>query len=176
MKTFTESQGFDTFDWWKALEGLKDGEPAPNQKELEARSRNWVTCACGNMCDAIPRYKVVKILEEDVWSYDWGFPENKLQDRLLHLQGGAPIDDELEAQGHEFYHYIREYLWEAARLALQKIEDRSIELLTASGHISSLDREIALQLVRVSDTPQSRPQQGEKEENPDRLLHTSPEQ
>lgn len=55
MKTYAESQGYAPFDWNKAL----DREHISGEQwiEMEMKAEQWVTCACGNQCDAIPRHE-----------------------------------------------------------------------------------------------------------------------
>jgi len=50
MKTYSESRGRKPFNWYKELTKIN-----PNWPELEEKAMDWVTCACGNQCDIIPR-------------------------------------------------------------------------------------------------------------------------
>lgn len=54
MKTYAESKGYEPFDWNKALNRKSISEK--QWIEMEARAERWTTCACGNQCNAIPRY------------------------------------------------------------------------------------------------------------------------
>lgn len=54
MKTYTEERGKEPFDWNKALAEVKP-EDSERLAELVNLADGWVTCACGNLCDALPR-------------------------------------------------------------------------------------------------------------------------
>lgn len=44
------------FNWYTELENAIKEEPTEQKyAELKAMSRNWVTCACGQLCKALPR-------------------------------------------------------------------------------------------------------------------------
>lgn len=66
----------------------------------------WVTCACGNLCDAIPRY--------------------------IGISGsryGSPKDDKLVDLGYQFMGEIENRKVDSAKITLQQIEERSAEIL-----------------------------------------------
>lgn len=49
-KTYVEVRGKKPFNWYKAL-----NEKEIDWEDLKNMASNWVTCACGNQCDVIPR-------------------------------------------------------------------------------------------------------------------------
>lgn len=55
MTTYSQSQGKEIFDWNKFLE--KDNYEFDEIIEAWRKATSWVTCACGNQCDIIPRNK-----------------------------------------------------------------------------------------------------------------------
>jgi len=99
MKTYSETKGKEPFDWNAFLEN------PPRRRSLRHRmamdlSGQWVTCACGNLCDIIPRTPF-----------------------------GIPLDYHLEHLGIMFYSDIKDALWERAKNTLNLIEKRSSELI-----------------------------------------------
>ena len=75
--TYSERRGKAPFDWHEFL-----NRKSYSRKELNEAvelSVSWITCACGNQCDVIPR------------DYD-----------------GKPFDDKLERLGFNFYMKIKE--------------------------------------------------------------------
>jgi len=99
METYIESQGKKPFDWFEAL----------NQKEITQSdwcillflAKSWVTCACGNQCNIIPR---------DYFD-------------------GQPLDKELKNLGIFFSDAIRSRNKQIALNVLEAIEIRSGELI-----------------------------------------------
>lgn len=87
-----------SFNWVKALKAknISDGDWI----EMNSRAGEWVTCACGNQCNIIPR---------TVW--------------------GVPYDSTLERLGLEFFHTIQEKNSTAALSVLEQIEIRSAQLI-----------------------------------------------
>lgn len=53
MKTYSEDQGKPSFDWNKFLNKRKINDV--DWDIAQGRAKSWVTCACGNQCDIIPR-------------------------------------------------------------------------------------------------------------------------
>jgi hypothetical protein len=96
MKTYAKNP----FDWWKALENPPKYDNI-DQDDLADMAGTWVTCACGNQCEAIPR-----------------------------RSDGEPWDEDLRDLGLLFYYQIRDLEWEEAKETLRKIEIRSAEILT----------------------------------------------
>lgn len=99
MKTYAENQHYQPFDWRLALSRLYI-----SQKEwelLDDLANSWVTCACGNLCDAIPR-----------------------------ALDGAPLDAELRSLGLTFMNNIEYQDSKLALETLDKIEKRSSAILT----------------------------------------------
>ena len=100
-----------SIDWYDRLEELKTikeggkvhqrmSEYGKLHFQAVADAQSWTTCACGNMCDIIPR---------DEW--------------------GAPLDDELRTLGVLFPTYIHGEQYDAAINTLDKIEKRSATLI-----------------------------------------------
>ncbi len=77
MKSFAQSKGKEPFNW---IEFLSRGDMEDYTfKELDNAmklSGDWVTCACGNQCDILPRVD------------------------------GVPEDEILRKLGYDFYHHI----------------------------------------------------------------------
>jgi hypothetical protein len=104
MKTYSETQGEPPFNWNLFLKNARKGRVTEAQKEdAIRRSSNWITCACGNQCDAIPR-----VLDK-------------------------PIDGVLARLGQFFYGHVAAERWDAATETLVKIEKRSSEILFEIG-------------------------------------------
>jgi hypothetical protein len=100
MKTYAETQGQESFDWNKFLENPpKKGSP----EHLDAcdLAEAWITCACGNLCDIIPRCPL----------------------------RGRPIDDYLERLGISFNNNIQDARYDCAKEILAGIENRSAEII-----------------------------------------------
>lgn len=95
MKTYSETQGQEPFDWNKALNARKK-----DWHYLEIIAGLWVTCACGNQCDAIPR-------DND----------------------GCPEDNILRYLGVCFMNAIERHKTQISKEILEKIEYRSSELI-----------------------------------------------
>lgn len=101
QKTYTEAQGKDLFNWNEVVNhALTHGDGELDLPELEKRSGNWVTCAVGNLCDALPRD-----------------------------HNGAPEDEYLFNWGNSFAHAISNRQWMLAKVLLSSIEERSTALL-----------------------------------------------
>lgn len=106
MTTYAETKGEAPFDWNAFLnqETITEEE----WKEAFNLAANWVTCACGNLCDAIPRDK-----------YD--FPKDQI---LIEL-------------GVEFAGDICDKDISSAKITLQRIEERSAQVLWEIKYITS---------------------------------------
>jgi hypothetical protein len=76
-KSFAETNNQTPFDWNKALQQDPAEISEAQLAELNALSKSWVTCACGNQCHIIPRG-----------------------------EAGAPEDDLLNGLGRSFYNVI----------------------------------------------------------------------
>ena len=99
MKTFAEKNDKSSIDWNAVLDTWWEMDEEERIHYL-SRSRNWVTCACGNLCASIPRdYR------------------------------GAPLDMELEILGDQFAEELTESDIESAKETLAAIEQRSAALL-----------------------------------------------
>lgn len=108
LKTYTETKGYEKFDWNKFL----NQEKYTLQEFKDARSRceRWVACAVGNLCDIIPRHDGTKM--------DFDFkPE------------GMPKDEKLNLLGCRFAKEVREFNFEMAKKVLIEIELRASELI-----------------------------------------------
>jgi len=100
MKTYCEVKTYQTVDWNVILQRAIAGEY--DEDDLYQWSRfaaSWVTCACGNQCDKIPR------------------------------DGGEPRDSMLFKLGTQFYTYVSGENWLVATATLRLIEARSSKLL-----------------------------------------------
>jgi hypothetical protein len=98
IKTYAESKRRPIFDW---NEFLNKEEMANDEwAHAEDLSSSWVTCACGNMCDVIPREK-----------------------------GGRPLDINLDVYGMNFSDAIENKDKEEAKRILVLIELRSQYLI-----------------------------------------------
>jgi len=111
MKTYAETKGKAPFDWKAFLE--KESYTKDELFYAKELAKNWVTCACGNQCDVIPR------------GYD-----------------GKPLDRRLKKLGRELFVCINamcypfedseeqfEYCRQSAISTLHAIEARSQEII-----------------------------------------------
>lgn len=104
IKTYSESKDRANFDWNDFLERAINGTISMGDQEYaECLANNWITCACGNLCKSIPRYK-----------------------------NGEPKDFILNILGSKFYTAISHKNYDEAKEILKRIEERSIELLAAA--------------------------------------------
>ena len=101
MKSYTEQQGKELIDWNKILND--ESVPISNYKR---RAMDWVTCACGNLCDVIPRGRL-----------------------------GKPKDYKLKILGYFFSVEIENNDREGARETIQRIEKRSTEIINSRTYI-----------------------------------------
>jgi hypothetical protein len=105
-KTYSESRGVPKVNWWDKLEEAKRrGVTDDEHRELKNLAGSWVTCACGNQCDALPRY-------------------------IDELKNGMPTDKLLACLGSDFFYAIFEQDWLSAEDTLTQIEQRSSYLLS----------------------------------------------
>lgn len=101
MKTYCQTKSRSKIDWNKTLDDLIAGKNTTRRiSDIKELSNKWVTCACGNQCDVLPRW-----------------------------DDGSPKDTELEDLGMEFCDNIFDENWKAARTTLNKIEKRSTLLI-----------------------------------------------
>lgn len=98
MIAYTERRGEKPFDWNKFLnkENITDEE----WEHAAGLSSDWITCACGNLCDIIPRNVA-----------------------------GCPEDDILYTLGIDFDNSIDFKQITRAKKTLHKIEERSAFLI-----------------------------------------------
>jgi hypothetical protein len=99
MKTYSEKKGEKSFDWNAFLENPP--QYLSNEHDMACNlAADWVTCACGNLCDIIPRSQI-----------------------------GRPCDRELEILGVHFHYSIKGADFTRAKETLAKIEKRSAEII-----------------------------------------------
>jgi hypothetical protein len=99
MKKYAEKKGKEAFDWNKFLENPPE---KGSEEHLDAcdLAEDWVTCACGNLCDIIPRSTL-----------------------------GRPLDDKLESLGIDFNNSVQDARYDVGKETLAKIEKRSEEII-----------------------------------------------
>ena len=89
------------FNWFTELDRAIKKKPSDERcMYLSDRAGDWPTCACGQLCKALPR-----------------------------RQGGEPEDLQLFKAGCEFAYCIDDNNWRKAIKVLNQIEKRTIELL-----------------------------------------------
>lgn len=94
------------FDWLNVLTKLSEGQRITRDRYLQLcnMAGSWPTCACGQLCDALPRGEM-----------------------------GYPIDAKLRYWGSQFADHVDQKKWCLALATFQKIEARTTELLIARG-------------------------------------------
>lgn len=97
MRTYAKSQGEADFDWRRFLD--RKNKTDEEWWSAYGLARSWVTCACGNQCDALPR------------------------------DHGEPWDAKLAALGRLFACEIHACDAKRAKVTLGKIERRVAKLL-----------------------------------------------
>ena len=110
MKTYVEAQGHTAFDWNAFLN--RDDITEQEWRDAQVRSMSWVTCACGNLCDAIPR-----------------FPS------------GIPEDPRLSELGSKFAGVVAMRDVAGCKYTLEQIEIRSGQLLINEGVLQNEEHE-----------------------------------
>jgi hypothetical protein len=97
--SYAKQQGAQTFDWYAFLSrtDLDEGD----WQQAASLSAQWITCACGNLCAALPRTK-----------------------------SGTPLDEDLAHYGNYFHLAIESCDSGTALQILDKIEARSAYLLS----------------------------------------------
>jgi len=101
-KTYAESKQMSKFNWKEWLEAAVRKSPTRMDRYKKSEMAvNWVTCACGNQCDQIPRDT-----------------------------SGMPRDKDLADLGGKFYSAVHSGYYESALGLLELIEKRAAELLT----------------------------------------------
>lgn len=99
-KPFSVTRGEQYFDWNAFLKRAEKNKVTDKElSEAEGLACGWVTCACGNLCAAIPR------------------------------SGAVPRDRKLADLGGNFADYVCDANWRKAKACLKQIEERSAELL-----------------------------------------------
>lgn len=103
-----ETKG-ESFDWNEFLAKATQPDYQPDDDEIvsiTSKSQSWVTCACGNACNIIPR----------------NGPNDTDEDH-------SPKDYQLRELGIKFYRDIKRQDWETAKNTLDAIEQRSTLLI-----------------------------------------------
>lgn len=97
----------DDFNWFIVLKDLVRGAPLDAREHITLcrMAGNWPTCACGQLCSALPR---------------------------SHNGHGPPKDWQLKTFGMRFAHAINKQRWATALQIMHQIEDRSTMLLNNS--------------------------------------------
>lgn len=111
MKTYSEEEGREPFDWNKFLD--KDEFTLDELKDACSRAGSWVTCAVGNQCSVIPRDEIGEPIDMDLFNLGLKFHYSILN-----------MHESNENHGIVYGIYIEE-----AREVLDKIEKRSAELI-----------------------------------------------
>ncbi|QMV49831.1 MAG: hypothetical protein [Cryophage ML09] len=89
------------FNWFTELDNAIKAEPTDDKFfDLERRASSWVTCACGELCKALPKGR-----------------------------NGQPENSYLYASGAEFTDAVHNKDWFYATIILERIEKKTIELL-----------------------------------------------
>lgn len=96
-------------DWNKFLDRPFDEITNEEWDNASKKASSWVTCACGNLCDIIPRKK----LAEEYNTPDYG----------------RPLDTSLSILGARFYTHISLRDLERSKKVLAEIEKRSAVLI-----------------------------------------------
>jgi len=103
--TYAETKGNTVTDWNFVLNNWETFTRRTKGLYVK-QSKSWITCACGNLCDKIPRYS------------DAGAMHN-----------AAPTDLRLYSLGNIFCENLKNGDIAHAKLTLARIEERSIEIL-----------------------------------------------
>lgn len=111
MKTYSEAQTGKTFDWNAFLN--KETYTTQELKNAYLLSEEWVTCACGNQCEVIPRDEIGKPLDEELANLGWRFTG------FIHAM----------KMSHDTVNERFENSRKLAQATLLKIEKRSITLI-----------------------------------------------
>lgn len=100
MQTYTEVRNQRSINWNKTLRIAKILKPLSLDmffhSYIRSRSKSWITCACGNMCEIIPR-----------------------------TPNGEPMDPILNSLGVLFHVYVTNRNYNSAIQTLTGIEERS---------------------------------------------------
>lgn len=109
LKRYSEVRGRPPIDWNDRIKKMADGivkEHSAEHAHYRSDSGSWVTCACGNQCNIIPRHKSSKYHNE-----------------------GTPLDNILETLGVDFHRAIQNFNPKVAGQVLERIEERSAYLI-----------------------------------------------
>lgn len=107
MKSYAETQKQEVVDWNEFLREAQDADDMGPATDL---ADGWVTCACGQACEAIKRD-------------DWGSPADA-ELKALGYNFGCFISAMSGSEGYEFDENRAK-----AQACLLKIEQRAAELL-----------------------------------------------
>lgn len=98
------------FDWYEVIAKALVKEPTELQhNRLITRASEWPTCACGQLCKALPRNK-----------------------------DKSPISDGLRFLGTSFYDNIHLRQWDVAKEIMDRIEEETIKQLKELSHGKSI--------------------------------------
>lgn len=113
---YAETNGKKPFDWnWFLHKGSYTDDELLEAEEL---AHLWITCACGNLCDIIPRH--INGAPKDYILYDLGMSFGE----IIHKMYMAFREDDNDGDDQEFPHLLDD-----ARQILKQIEIRSAYLI-----------------------------------------------
>jgi len=103
MATYAEVKGKEPIDWNAVLDNW-ESYTSTEKSEYRVKSLKWVTCACGNQCEKIPRSRSI-------------------------LNTGRPKDATLQMLGSAFSDALYRNNTYDAKVTLSRIEARSVGIL-----------------------------------------------
>lgn len=121
MNTYCEKKGHDYIDWNARLARAHEAS-AEELKRWVEDARDWVTCACGNQCEAIPRTRKGVPLDGALYSLGSMFAA------MMRLLYELPADRTSEFGKKRLHTHI-----EDATEILRSIELRSAQILAEIG-------------------------------------------
>ena len=93
------------WEWYSFLDASKEIKEKYNL-EADVRAGNWHTCACGQVCNMLPKKEY-----------------------------NMPLDDKILDLGIDFCGFIGNEYWNKAKITLDEIEARTIFLLKQPNYI-----------------------------------------
>jgi hypothetical protein len=114
-RTYAEATGHAPFDWAEFLNRESETITEDEWIHAQRRAQSWPTCACGNLCDAIPR---------------WMGSEDELGG-----SHGEPKDRNLSNLGYGFFSAVFDHDIPSACSIFAQIEARSTEILKEMGKL-----------------------------------------
>jgi hypothetical protein len=113
----------ENFCWFKFLNQPKSDFSKQDLEDACALSNSWITCACGQLCNSLPRQENSNApIDPILTNLGLGFMEN--------------IDDAYEAYVDHEEGFLSRI--ESAKSVLVKIEERTIALLALQDLMNSL--------------------------------------